>query len=129
MPVDDNGFLMLKSPCSKMRAWLHASCTEWKNVFDFEVFGTLGKLQVVGLGRSYGEETLHFYKVKPEMGVPELQTFPFPGEDSSWALEMKAFVSEIEGKPSDIATPYDALRAMELVYEAYRQSKMSWLKP
>ena len=38
MPVDDNGFLLLKTP-KKQVAFLHASCTEWKNLFSFEIYG------------------------------------------------------------------------------------------
>src|SRR5262249_8046796 len=52
MPVEDNGFLILKSESGDKAALLHASCTEWKNVFEFELFGKTGKLQVLGLGRS-----------------------------------------------------------------------------
>ena len=33
MPVEDNAFLMLKSSSDKV-AWLHVSCTEWKNIFS-----------------------------------------------------------------------------------------------
>ena len=38
MPVEDNGFLQLTTEGGQV-AWLHASCTEWKNLFSFEVFG------------------------------------------------------------------------------------------
>ena len=34
--------------------FLHASCTEWKNLFDFEIFLHNAKVQISGLGRSYG---------------------------------------------------------------------------
>ena len=52
-------------------AWLHASCTEWKNLFSFEIYGRDGKLQIDGLGGSYGVERLTFYQMLPEMGPPE----------------------------------------------------------
>ena len=38
MPVEDNGFALLKTADGQV-AWLHASCTEWKNLFSFEIFG------------------------------------------------------------------------------------------
>ena len=44
-------------------AFLHASCTEWKNKFLFEIFGQFGKIEINGLGKSYGEEKLIFYKM------------------------------------------------------------------
>lgn len=126
MKVDDNGFLCLKSPNKKVRAWLHASCTEWKNTFEFEIFGNKGKIQITGLGRSYGAEELRHYRVKPEMGVPLLDHFTFPEEDGSWQLETLAFLQEIQGsRGTGIALPQDALRAVEIVYDAYRTSGMA----
>jgi len=122
MPVEDNGFLLLKSPDQKRYAHLHASCTEWKNIFDFEVFGKKGKLQIWGLGRSYGTEELRYYKVKPEMGVPEFTSQSFPEEDLSWDLEWLAFSQAHQGKNSPISTLEDAHRALEIVYRAYQQS-------
>ena len=70
MPVEDNGFLLLRTAAGQV-AWLHASCTEWKNLFSFEIFGRDGKLQIDGLGGSYGVERLTFYRMLPEMGPPE----------------------------------------------------------
>lgn len=122
MPVEDNGFLLLRSPDGKRFAHLHASCTEWKNLFDFEIFGKKGKLQIWGLGRSYGTEELRYYKVKPEMGVPEFTSQSFAEEDKSWELEWMSLIQAMEGKPSTISTLEDAERALEIVYETYRQS-------
>ena len=51
MPVDDNGFLLLKT-ADKRIAHLHASCTEWKNTFSFELYGKNGKIDINGLGGS-----------------------------------------------------------------------------
>lgn len=124
MPVEDNGFLLLKSPDQKRYAHLHASCTEWKNIFDFEVFGKKGKLQIWGLGRSYGTEELRYYRVKPEMGVPEFTSYNFPEEDQSWNLEWKSFVDSIEGKEAEISNLEDGFKALEIVYQAYNQSRI-----
>ena len=38
MPVEDNGFLLLKTAAGQV-AWLHATWTEWKNTFSFEISG------------------------------------------------------------------------------------------
>ena len=46
----------------KKVAFLHCSCTEWKNKFSFEIFLEYGKLEISGLGGSYGIETLTFIK-------------------------------------------------------------------
>jgi predicted dehydrogenase len=37
MPVDDNAFLSLRT-ANGQTAWLHVSCTEWKNLFSFEIY-------------------------------------------------------------------------------------------
>lgn len=123
MPVEDNGFLLLKSPDGSRVAHLHASCTEWKNMFDFEIFGKTGKIQVTGLGRSYGPEELRIYRRPPEGGVPQLTTETFPEEDHSWEEEITSFTREIEGKATALGTPHDALRALQIVYSAYSQSE------
>ncbi len=124
MPVEDNGFLLLQSPEGKARAFLHASCTEWKNLFDFEIFGRTGKLQISGLGRSYGEEQLTFYKMKPEMGPPDKELWNYPGEDTSWELELDAFVQTVAGKAHpDLATIQDAIEAVSIVEAAYAASR------
>ena len=53
-------------------AFLHASCTEWKNKFSFEIFGKTGKIEINGLGGSYGKE-IYFYKMSKKFGKPKLK--------------------------------------------------------
>ncbi len=125
MDVEDNAFVFLESPDQKRSAFLHASWTEWKNLFNFEIFGRDGKMEITGLGHSYGTEELRIYRMKPEMGPPDVETIPFLGEDTSWQAEFEAFTREIQGQPSDIGTPVDALRTLEIVAEVYRQSNVA----
>ncbi len=118
MPVEDNGFLLLKT-AGGQAAWLHASCTEWKNLFCFEVFCRHGKLQIDGLGGSYGVERLAFYRMLPQMGPPETTIWEYPGEDRSWHLEFAHFRECVErgGRPSgDLEDALAALRVVERVY-------------
>jgi predicted dehydrogenase len=122
MPVEDNGFMLLEHENSKAQAFLHASCTEWKNLFDFEVFTRMAKLQVWGLGRSYGVEEFRYYKMKPEMGPPETIIESFPGEDLSWNLEYQEFLREIKGEKTHIGTIDDAIQSVRIVQEVYRKS-------
>ncbi len=70
MPVDDNAFLDLRT-AKDQTAWLHVSCTEWKNLFSFEIYGRDAKLHIQGLGGSYGVERLYHYQMRPEMGPPD----------------------------------------------------------
>lgn len=128
MPVEDNGFMLLKAPNKNVRAFLHASCTEWKNLFDFEIFGRTGKLQIFGIGRSYGVEELRFFKMKPEMGPPDITIETFPGEDLSWNDEWLSMHQELSGKKTHLGTIYDALRSVEIVHASYQQSGCSYAK-
>src|SRR5205814_3749751 len=94
MPVDDNALLSLQT-AKRQTAWLHVSCTEWKNLFSFEIYGRTGKLHIEGLGGSYGIERLTFYKMLPRMGLPETATWDYLGSDISWELEMQEFLQDI----------------------------------
>jgi predicted dehydrogenase len=121
MPVEDNGFLLLKTAQDQV-AFLHASCTEWKNLFSFEIYGRDGKLHIEGLGGSYGVERLYFYKMLPEMGPPETTIWEFPGEDSSWTREFAAFRGFIERGETPRPGLIEAVAALEIVEEVYRKS-------
>jgi predicted dehydrogenase len=118
-PVEDNAFLMLKTRQEQV-AWLHVSSTEWKNLFSFEIYGRNGKLHIEGLGGSYGAERLSYYKRRPEMGPPETVIWEFPGEDSSWRLEVEAFAAAAgEGAASTVPLE-DAKAALEIVGTLYQ---------
>lgn len=94
-PVDDNGFILLKTE-KKQTAFLHASCTEWKNLFSFEIYGKKAKLEIQGLGGSYGVERLSYFKMLPEMGPPETNIWEYPMGDDSWQLEFSALLDDIK---------------------------------
>ena len=125
MPVEDNGFLHLETADRKI-AWLHASCTEWKNLFSFEIYGRNAKLHIEGLGGSYGIERLSFYKMLPAMGPPETTIWEYPGDDDSWQAEVADFMSSIRQVPGKghLATLDDALAALRVVDTIY-QAKSS----
>ncbi len=122
MPVDDNGFLILKTSKNQV-AHLHASCTEWKNTFSFEIYGHHGKLDINGLGGSYGTERLTFYKMLPEMGPPETQIWEYPMVDNSWQVEFSEFIDDITLRRQPAANLTHAYKALEIVEEIYRISK------
>jgi len=121
MPVDDNAFLLLKT-AKKQVAFLHASCTEWKNTFSFEIYGREGKLQIDGLGGSYGVERLTWYKMLPEMGPPVTTTWEYPMGDDSWEVEMAEFLEDIHLGRQPAVGLKDAAAAMEVVGKIYRES-------
>ncbi|MGH8497275.1 MAG: Gfo/Idh/MocA family protein [Methylococcales bacterium] len=121
MPVDDNAFLLLKT-AQKQVAFLHASCTEWKNTFSFEIYGRDGKLQIDGLGGSYGVERLAYYKMLPEMGPPETTIWEYPQADHSWEIEMDEFLEDIRLGRKPAVGLDDAIAALDIVDRIYRES-------
>ncbi|MGM5024458.1 Gfo/Idh/MocA family protein [Tardiphaga sp. 367_B4_N1_1] len=121
MPVDDNGFLLLKTQQRKV-AFLHASCTEWKNTFSFEIYGRDGKIDINGLGGSYGTERLTFYKMLPEMGPPETTSWEYPMADNSWDVEFAEFLEDIRLKRQPAAGIRDAVEALHIIEKIYRMS-------
>lgn len=121
MQVDDNAFLLLRTAQKKV-AFLHASCTEWKNTFSFELYGRDGKLQVEGLGGSYGVERLAWYKMLPEMGPPETTIWEYPMTDDSWDVEMKEFLEDIRLGRKPAAGLDDAAAALRIVDRIYSES-------
>lgn len=119
MPVEDNAFFLLTTP-GNQTAQLHATWTEWKNLFSLEIYGRDAKLDISGLGGSYGVEKLAYYKMLPEMGPPETTIWEYPQlVDKSWELEFGALLEDIrldrEPKPG-VRDAQAALRVVEEVY-------------
>ena len=124
MPVEDNGFMVLRTAHNQV-AWLHASWTEWKNLFSFEIFGKSGKLQIDGLGGSYGTEQLTYYKMSPTMGPPETTVWQFPEEDLSFQTEIELFVEDILKNRPTKPSLLDAKEVMQIVETIYKQNMIS----
>ena len=123
MPVEDNGFLLLRTARDQV-AWLHATCTEWKNLFSFEIFGRHGKLMIEGLGGSYGVERLAYYHMLPQMGPPETTIWEYPGEDRSWEWELEDFEKAAAGCGTGAPSLGDAIAALEIVERIYGNSRL-----
>jgi predicted dehydrogenase len=121
MPVDDNGFMLLKTARQQV-AFLHASCTEWKNLFSMEIYGRSGKLEISGLGGSYGVERLTFYRMLPEMGPPETMAWEYPMADNSWAVEMAEFFEDIRLRRQPAAGLREAYEALKVIQTIYTES-------
>lgn len=121
MPVDDNGFMLLRT-ARNQTAFLHVSCTEWKNLFSLEIYGRNAKLHIEGLGGSYGVERLSFYKMLPEMGPPDTTIWEYPRGDNSWALEFAEFLEDIKLNRMPDANLLDARAALAVVEKIYKDS-------
>jgi predicted dehydrogenase len=118
MKVDDNAFLSLRTARGQT-AWLHVSCTEWKNLFSLEIYGRDGKLALDGLGGSYGVERLAYYRMLPQMGPPETTIWEFPGGDDSWQLETEAFLDDIRLGRTPQPGLSEGVRTLEIVRRIY----------
>jgi predicted dehydrogenase len=123
-PADDNAMLLLGERDRRDAPWamLHVTWTEWKNMFSLEIYCRTAKLQVDGLAASYGPQTLRIYRMKPELGPPDLEEVHYPPEDRSWETEWEHFAAAVRsGDPGarlsgDLA---DARYAWQRVQEAY----------
>ena len=131
MPVDDNAFITLRKNDGRA-AWLQVSCTEWKNMFSFEIYCKNAKFIIDGLGGSYGTEKLSYYQMLPEMGPPETVIYEFPRGDNSWRKEWVDFVSAVKNKTRNIKFTggdiLDAYKALKFVDEIYKQDEQRKIK-
>jgi predicted dehydrogenase len=120
MAVEDNAFISIKNRKGNI-AFLQASCTEWKNMFSLEVYGKTGKIEVSGLGGSYGLEKLAFHKMSPTMGIPNTQYWDFPSDDNSWELEILEFINDIENNTS-VSDNLDSSKiVLDIISEIYER--------
>jgi predicted dehydrogenase len=120
--VDDNCFVALEDGKGHI-AWLHASWTEWKNLFAFEIMGKTGKLTIDGLGGSYGVERLTFHRMLPKMGPPETTIWEYPFPDRSFSDEFANFVAAIEGRARAIGDIDDAIANLQIVQSVYDRAR------
>ncbi len=127
MDVEDNAFLALDC-ASGAFAWLHASWTEWKNLFSLEIMLERAKIEISGLGGSYGVETLTLFEMLPEMGPPIESRQWWDGTDDSWARELADVTAVIAGDDAhdacgaSIDDAVAALRVVDAAYTAQRKA-------
>ena len=93
-------------------------------MFSLEIYCRTAKLQVEGLVRSYGPQRLRIYRMRPELGPPDVEELAYPDEDRSWQAEWEHFAEALgaaDGRPllGDLA---DARYAWEQVQSAYAMS-------
>lgn len=116
-PLEDNAFVLFRTPRGQV-ASIHASLTQWKNVFSFEVFGRNGYVIVEGLGGSYGTERVTFGERLFDAPFAE-EVVEFRGEDRSWKEEWREFAQAVEERREPIGSVADGAEAMRLVFAAY----------
>jgi len=123
-PVEDNAALLLGAPDDPRAPWamLHATWTEWKNLFSLEVYCRTAKLAVDGLAKSYGPQRLTVYAMKPELGPPDVEAVDFPPEDVSWRDEWRSVRAAVQRGETALADLDAARYAWTVVEDAYRRN-------
>lgn len=90
-PVDDNAVLVLGQSggvgAQAPFALLAVSWTEWKNTFSLEIACRRAKIAVDGLVRSYGTQVVRVFRMRPELGPPDVEETRYPERDLSWERE------------------------------------------
>lgn len=119
--LEDTAFFQLRNTKNQI-ADLSVSCLEWKNIFSFEIMLQRAKIQIDGLGRSYGKEKLTLYSMRPEMGPPDTTEFTFDEEDNSWRDQNNAFLKTIENKDYNDTGIKEALYVMKTITKLYERN-------
>jgi len=116
-PLEDNVFALLRTE-NGQTASMHASWTQWKNLFSFEVFGRDGYVIVEGLGGSYGTERAILGKRTVFEPFRE-EVIEFRGEDRSWHEEWKELIAAIKENREPLGAGTDGLQAIRIAYAIY----------
>jgi len=115
--LDDNGMAILRAENGGLIS-IHASLTQWKNTFSFEIFGEDGYVIVDGLGASYGNEKLTYGKKDYDAPFNDHVT-EYRGGDSSWQSEWKEFYNAIVNDKLPMGNGYDGLASMRVALACY----------
>ncbi len=125
MDVDDNAVVILGSD-DRSGPWtaFHVSCSEWKNLFDLEIYCERAKWHVTGLAGSYGPQVLRIFRMRPEMGPPDVEEVEGLPGDVSWQREWEGFRAAIAANdPSAVNGDLsDARYAHSMVQQVYEMA-------
>jgi len=116
-PLEDNGMAIFRSSAGAL-AMLHASLTQWENLFSFEILGDEGYFSVEGLGATYGTETLSLGK--RDFTAPfQDHVIQYRGGDSSWQAEWVEFKAAIAEGREPLGSGRDGLEAVRAALASY----------
>ena len=126
MDVEDNSVFTLAGP-ERDGPWAtaHVTWTEWKNMFSLEIYCRTVKLAVEGLAGSYGPQSLTIYRMKPEMGPPDVERIDYPKGDPSWLAEWEHFRAALTSGDPVLGDLESARYAWQCVEAAYEQNGMT----
>ncbi len=121
--VEDSAFFILNNKKGQV-AQLSTTWVEWKNIFSLEIMLKRAKIQIDSLGGSYGREKLTLYKMKPEMGPPDIEELLFDESDISWENENRIFFERVRQKIYNDTSIKDALYVLSIVEKLYRENSL-----
>lgn len=125
--IDDNAFLLLKTKKNQIVS-IHASWTEWKNSFKFEVFMKQNKFIIDGIGKSYGKERLIWYQMDKSLKPPKKKIFNFSKNDTSWRKENIEMIKMIRNKKFDTNSLDECVALNKLILDAYKKNRGGKIK-
>lgn len=121
--LEDAAFFQLRNKKNQI-ADLSVTCVEWKNIFSLEMMLKRAKIQIDGLGGSYGREKLTLYKMKPEMVPPDVEEFLFDEADISWRDENKIFFEQIRNKIYSDKSLKDTKYVLSIIEKLYMENSL-----
>jgi predicted dehydrogenase len=133
MPVEDNAVVTLaESGGAGPWSSFHVSWSEWKNEFALDIYTRHTKLAISGLTGSYGPQTLRIWRMRPEMGPPDLEEVAYPAEDRSWADEWEHLRAAIHDGPPEgglLGDLESARYGLAVAQEAFRANGFPVAQP
>ena len=116
-PLEDNGMAIFRAVNGAL-AMLHASLTQWENLFSFEILGDEGYFSVDGLGATYGTETLSIGK--RDFTAPfQDHVIQYRGGDTSWQSEWNEFKAAISEGREPLGSGVDGLECVRAALASY----------
>ena len=117
--IEDNTFLVLKDLYNR-NFFINNSWTEWKNKFHLEVFFEKAKIEITGIGKSYGEESLKIYKMNKSLKPPKIYTKKYSYNGSIYN-EHKYFINLLK-KKNNFSHLSNVIENWKIIKEAYHQN-------
>ena len=111
------------SPCRRLKGESHGCMRlgrSGRTCSRLRSNGREGKLEITGLGRFYGLESLTFYNMLPEMGPPDTTRWEYPWPDRSSETETAEFISAIHEERRPIGDAAEAVRSMSVIERIYQ---------
>jgi predicted dehydrogenase len=122
--AEDNGFCILQTAAGQT-AQIHVSWTNWRNIFELEIYGRDGFMRLEGRDGHYGSQQITIGLRQPNYGRPQesVAVFGAVHPANAWTLEWAEFRNAIAENRQPNGNSFDGLQAQRLVEAACESSK------